>query len=188
MTAYTAALSDDAGVQQDFGFQIHPVPVDFYSLLKTNGEILDPSWSPDGDKIIFAERQRATYSIRTLLVDATPIMETLYTDLYPIGEPRYSPDSFFILFSEQTVLPSEDYPYGQSRIRFMNADGSNVQTIIDDGAANLRPCWSTPNQVAYQYWQYDATPSSEFRIALIDVSGNDRIDMGPGEYPRVVEV
>lgn len=187
MTATVAAFSDSTDISGELNFNLSALPIYIYTLLKPS-ELADPSYSPDGTTLVFTQHIRANYIISTATVEATPTVETLYTSPYPIQDPTYSEDGFFILFGEELTLPSDDFPYGKWRIRYMNSDGSDVVTILDDGNANLHPCWVTPSQIAFQWWQYGATPSSVFHISLIDLAGRGRTDLGEGEYPRLVRV
>lgn len=187
MTAQTATVTDSINVSSSVVIRLVPAPVEVFGVLKPD-EAYDPSWSVDGTSIIFAEHIRATYKISTLNVGATQVKDTLLTTTKRLADPSYSADGYFVLFSEQTVPESDDFPYGIWRLRYMNADGTVVVTILDDGNANLHPCWVTPTQIAFQWWSYGATPSDVFQIAMIDLAGNGRIEMGEGEYPRLVSV
>lgn len=183
----TAALTDGVGIPNALRVRIIPVPLEIFSALKPN-EVYDPAWAPDGTHIIFAEHIRATYKVSTLAIGATQVKTTLLTSMNRLTEPSYSADGYLILFSEQVEPVSVTLPYGTSRLKYMNADGTNVVTILDDGNANLHPAWVTPTQVAFQWWSYGATPSSVFQIAMIDLAGLGRIEMGEGEYPRAVTI
>lgn len=188
MTNQSVTASDTLDISNVVTSRLTPMPHMVLSALKPN-EIYDPSWSPDGKQIIFAEHIRGTYKVTTYLLDvATPHKVEIYTGLLRTADPTFSTDGFRILFAEQTVPVSGSFPYGKWRIRYMNADGTNVVTILDDGNANLHPCWVTPTQVAFQWWSYGATPSTAFHIAMVDLAGNGRIEMGEGEYPRLVVI
>lgn len=187
MTAYTAALTDPLEIEDEFTFSTEPLPVELYSVLKSGGhQVWDPSFSPDGTTVIFAERTNTLYKISTISIGATGSHDILISGANPYADPYYSLDGLFILFSEQISPPSGPMPYGQWALKYMNADGTGVVTILNDGNANVHPCWVTPNQIAFQYWGNGATASSTFQIALVDLAGGGRIEFGEGEYPRAV--
>lgn len=166
MTSYTAALTEEVGVEDVLTHVIEGIPVEIYSSLAPN-EVYDPNWSPDGTRVIFVEHVRAVYQICTILVGATYVKEVLYKSLYPISDPSYSADGYFILFAEETVPPDDTLPYGQHRLRWMKEDGSDVTTILDDGNANMHPTWTTPHQVAFQWW-HEGNQTEFYRSITVD--------------------
>ena len=187
MTDFTATLVDDYGTDDALSVHVAGAPYELYSVYKPN-TLGDPSFSPDGTHVIYTEHFRSNYFISSIALGATQVQTELFISPNPLADPSFSADGFFILFAEQKVLPSVSFPYGKWRLRYMNADGTGVLTILDDGNANMHPCWVTPTQIAFQHWQYGATPSTAFQIALIDLAGNGRMELGEGEYPRVVEI
>lgn len=173
-----------------FGLQSPAAPTSILSVAKPN-VVGDPSFSPDGNTIIYTHLSGATYSIRSLTDwTTTPVDATLFSGPYPLSDPMFSVDGFFILFGEQTVVPGMTYTYGRSRIKYMNASG-DITTILDDGNANLHPVWVTPFQIAFQRWNYGSgatpVPSTAFMITLSDLTGV-LMDLGTGEYPRTAEL
>lgn len=161
----------------------------FFELRSVGKPIVlsDPAFSPDGENVIFVEHVRGTYTICTILRDGSD-QEYIYSSDFPIIDPTYSADGFFVLFAEQVEAESVDATYGVWRLRYMKQDGTDVTTILDDGNANLHPSWITPTQIAFQWWYYGATPSSAWNVAMIDLIGQSRIEMGEGEYPRLVSI
>jgi len=181
---YTYGTADRVGIEGSLHCVLRPIPVEVFSILKPDA-VYDPSYHPDGTQIIFVEHVRAVYRIVTVTVGATVVRNTLYSSLFPLQDPTFSEDGFFVLFSEEKTLPSGGAPKGVWRVRYVGVNDRIVNTIIDDGAANMHPCWVSSSQVAFQTWQYGATPSSEFQISVCDLTGRGRIDLGPGEYPRL---
>lgn len=187
MTAQNTTPTNILDIGETVKGKLTPSPLEIFSALKPN-KVSDPSFSTDGLRVIFTEEIRATFKISTILIHATPIKTTLLTGQKRFADPTYSADGFFILFAEEKTPTSATYPHGQWRLKYMNSDGTNVVTILDDGNANMHPCWITPTQIAFQWWHYGATPSSAFHIALIDLAGQGRKEMGEGEYPRMISI
>lgn len=182
----TASIAETVGVEASLRTMTFPAPLEIYSVTKPD-LVTDPSYSPDGTTIIFVETIGVTtYSISTITIGATVVYTNVYEGALPFSHPTFSQDMFFILFAEQTLAPDMANPQGQWALRYMQADGNNTVTILDDGNANINPVWVTPTQIAFQHWDYGATPGSAWQISLIDVAGQGRMDLGEGEYPRTV--
>lgn len=161
------------------------MPTTYHSVTKPD-LIADPSYSPDGTRIIFVEKIGSTWKISTVTTGATLIHEVLLTSSNQLAEPSFSADGNFILYAEMTGPVSGPSPYGEWALKYVEEAVMNPVTILDDGMGNLHPVWVTPTQIAFQHWQYGATPSTEFQLALIDVAGQGRVELGEGEYPRTV--
>ena len=157
--------------------------MDIYTVTKPN-TVADPSYSPDGSLIIFVEKIGSTYKISTIDQVATQTHTVLQSGSQRYADPYYSPNGQLIVFAVQTGAVSGPNPYGQWALKYMFSDGTGLSTILDDGNSNIHPCWVTPTQIAFQYWTNGV--STEFEIALIDVAGQGRVNVGPGEYPRGV--
>lgn len=157
--------------------------MDIYTVTKPD-VAGDPSYSSDGSRVIFVEKIGSTWKISTLTLGATPVHTVLQSGSAEYAEPHYSPDGRYILYSQLVGAVSGPHPYGQWALKYMTAAGSDVTAILNDGNANLHPCWITPTQIAFQYWTYGT--STSFQIALIDLAGNGRMNIGEGEYPRGV--
>lgn len=169
---------------------VHPRIGIIYSVLKTD-QVGDPSFSPDGQTVIFVESIRSTNKISTIGLDGTP-RGVLYTSQLPLADPYYSEDGYFVAFAEQTAPIDGTFIYGKWRLKYMNADGTGVVTILDDGNANMHPFWTTPNQIAFQSWDYtpatvtyqgtvlDDDPLVYFRLG--EVSGTTVTDSSGNGY------
>lgn len=142
----------------------------------------DPSFSPDGNNVIFVEKVSSTYKISRVSSSGGG-HTVLQSGALPYSDPIYSPDGDFIAFAVRT---SATGTYGEWALQYMSADGTGLTTVLDDGNANLHPTWATPTQLTFQTFRYGT--DSTFQISVIDLAGNGRIDIGTGEYPRVVAV
>jgi Tol biopolymer transport system component len=148
--------------------------------------VADPSYSPDGSLIVFVEKIGSTWKLSTLTTGATQTHAVLVSGSNPYADPMFSADGFFVLYAEQVGVVSGPEPYGQWALKYIDVSTLEVVTILNDGNANMHPTWATATQVAFQNWQYGATPSTAFQVSLIDLAGQGRKDLGEGEYPRVV--
>lgn len=154
-----------------------------YSVTKPDF-VADPSYSPDGSKVIFVEKLGSTYNISTITNEATPTHTVLIDGPLPYADPYYSVDGNFIIFTTQVAGVTELHPYGVWSIFYMYADGTGLTTVLDDGNANIHPCWVTPIQIGFQFWAYGV--SETFQIGLVDLAGQGRVELGAGSYPRTV--
>lgn len=160
-------------------------PYEIYSVTKPD-ILADPSWHPDGTSLIFAERIGSDWNIATMNIGATPNHTVLLTDVTPFGDPMWSADGNFILFSAQTLAPDMTHPKGVWDLIYMRNDGSDIRTIVSDGNANIHAVWVSPTQIAFQWWANGATPADVSWVSLVNINGLGRIDLGEGEYPRTV--
>lgn len=156
-----------------------PDPTVVYSTTKPD-VCGDPSFSPDGTTVVFTETLGSDDNISTVTLGATQVY-TVLANGQPWGDPTYSSDGFFILFSFQDAAPDMTNPYGLWGIAYMYSTGLNPLQIVVSDAANLHPVWVAPTQIAWQWWD-----GSVFQLALCDLAGQGRMDIGEGEYPRTV--
>jgi TolB protein len=104
------------------------------SISKNNTDDRYPVWSPDGDKIAYANSDG-----QICLIEISKITKTITTSkCFPnyVAEnscPSWSPDSTQIAFVSKIY---NDYKY-----YVMNLDGSNVHPLVDDPAY----VWKQPN-------------------------------------------
>ena len=114
--------------------------------------IIDPAFNPAGDRLIFVcddsivtipNTQASTTEPQILVGDWTTL-RTLAADAGAVGnyDPYYSPDGTRIAWLQKVT----DLRW---RIKIMDADGSDVATVIDDGNINSMPMWSSDGQWLY---------------------------------------
>lgn len=159
--------------------------MDVYTVAKPD-RLSDPSYNTDGTAVLFVELIGSTYKISTLTLGATPVHTVLQSGSAAYADPYYSPNGQYIIFTVQTGAVSGPHPYGQWAIKYIAANGTGLSTVLNDGNANIHPCWLTPTQIAFQYWEYGV--STAWQIALIDLAGQGRSNVGDGEYPRGVNL
>lgn len=143
---------------------------------------LDPSFSPDGTKVVFTELVGSTYGIARV-TSAGASYTQLKTGSNLLADPTYSPDGTHILYAEKTGVIDGGHPYGQWALKYMPAAGGIATTILSTSNANLHPVWITDDLIAFQLFRYGT--DSLFKIASIGIDGSGLAVLGTGEYPDV---
>ncbi len=130
-------------------------------VLNASSTDFEPTWSPDGTKIIFWSSRVGAPQI--FLVDADGANLTQLTNGGPSFYPSFSPDGTKILFHTVGV-----------GIRTMLPDGTNIEAIA--GTINAqRPRWS-PDGTKIVYNQ-GAGGSSYWQIFTMDTDGSNKTNI-----------
>jgi CSLREA domain-containing protein len=157
------------------------------STINTNPQAadqdLEPSWSPDGTKIVFHRIHRPggvlTHNIFSINADGTNLAQlTNSTSAETNGsysEPDYSPDGTKITFIKKSGSVSS--------IMVMNADGSNL-TAVSTPASVLglaQPRWS-PDGTKIAFIETFWSGSSYRRLIVINADGTGRRQIREGLF------
>lgn len=94
-----------------------------------------PSWSPDGTKLLFSQAVSSQVHIFRINIDGTDSTEITSTGVY--YDPEYSPDGTKII----ALFASTD-----DEIYIMDADGSDVVNITNNGVDEREANWSPNGQ------------------------------------------
>jgi TolB protein len=96
-----------------------------------NGQAWDPSWSPDGTRIVFARQTPPNRDAEIWVMNADGTNQTRLTFEAPQDtDPAWSPDGTKIVWTR----------YNQ-RLWVMNADGSGQAQLTPDGVPGNNPDW-----------------------------------------------
>lgn len=98
----------------------------------------NPSFSPDGSKIVFGSVRDGVGDIYMINADGTNLKRLTNTSAYE-GEPNFSPDGSKIVFISERDNSSN------GEIYMMNADGSNQKRLTFSKFYNFNPSFSHDN-------------------------------------------
>ncbi|MDX9972681.1 MAG: DPP IV N-terminal domain-containing protein [FCB group bacterium] len=100
----------------------------------------EPSFSPDGKKIVFVSRRTKNNDVWLMNVDGSAQTQ-LTTDEKDDENPRFSPDGKHIVFASKRT--------GNFDIWVMDVDGRNLRQLTSSPADETQPCWSVGGYLYY---------------------------------------
>jgi hypothetical protein len=162
-------------------------------LMAAGNACVDPSYSPDGTKIVFAEAVGGVPRISTVASGGsflTPPTVLVSGGVLSWWDPYYSPDGTQIAALCKTGNVNA---FGEWGIKKFTDAGASVTTVIDDGNINSKPSWTADGRsVVFHRLTYPVTTT--FQLYTIDVDGTDLAPVQyaaanvNGEYPRVLTI
>lgn len=147
------------------------------------GTNIDPSFSPDGETVIFVGCPRSVCfpdDYELYVVPATGgEVHRLTDDGLRDHDPYYSPDGREIAWLTQT---SEDglHPGGSWNIRRAAADGSDVRMVTDDRNINSKPEWSRDGSTIF-FHRLDVRNADVFSVFSISPDGTGMREVTAGQ-------
>jgi len=136
----------------------------------------DPTWSPDGTRIVFSSYNLTEYNSNIYVVDADGKNLTKLTDTSKCNEtdPDWSPDGTRIVFSSYNITE------GESNIYVMDSDGSNLTQLTNTSELSEgRPAWF-PDGTRIMF-----SESSYIYVMNADGSNQKRLESLPVSSPKL---
>ena len=125
-------------------------------IIASTAEDSMPSYSPDGQRIVFGSKRSGTAEIYVAAPDGSSVVQL--TSMTPdTGSPRWSPDGKQIVFDSRHE--------GHSDIYVINADGGAPRRLTNGPNENETPSWSkdgrwifytVENEGRYEIWKISA--------------------------------
>jgi dipeptidyl aminopeptidase/acylaminoacyl peptidase len=171
-TQFVFAVSQKTpmGEQQDDLYIVNRNGMNMRWLTRTDGIEAEPSWSPDGSRILFSRTFDNRTDLWTINVDgtgATNLTANLPATLSAIRNPAWSPDGGRIAFVAAQG--------GQHHIWTMNVNGSNVAQLTTQGAFNVSPTWSpSGDRIAFTEFN-SATPENGWDVMIVAATGGSGV-------------
>jgi Tol biopolymer transport system component len=130
-------------------------------LTDIRGMEWDPSWSPDGTRIVFSSDVGGDFEINVIDLESSQITKLTDNAFYD-GRPHWSPDGDQILF--------ESDQDGDWEIYTMDIDGGNVRAITENATGDWLANWSPDG-----HWiVYVSNHDGDDEIYIIGVDGKDQ--------------
>ncbi len=131
-----------------------------------------PSYSPDGSKIVFS--REAQYPVQLWVMNSDGSGQIQLTTS-PVGcyNPRYSPDGQMIVFGRAPATATSG-PLPPAEMVVMNADGSNLRTVLSDPQGDIIPSW--------QWLAHPAPPGPPTNVTATGGRGAARVSWTPSWY------
>ncbi|MGH9256089.1 MAG: hypothetical protein ACRD3C_16135 [Vicinamibacterales bacterium] len=130
-------------------------------------EIYNPSWSPDGQRLVFSGLKGGLSDL-FLYSMATGRVEQLTADVYADLHPAWSPDGRAIaLTTDRFTSRIDDLSFGALRIGLLDVGSGVIRPLLMDGstAKQVSPQWAPDGGAVYFISDRDAT-SNVYRVDL----------------------
>jgi Tol biopolymer transport system component len=131
------------------------------------GEIYNPSWSPDGTRIVFSAMKSGASNLFVYSVadgSVTQLTDDEFADLHP----AWSPDGKTIAFASDRFTTSlEDLTFGPVRIALMDVGTKVIRPLTDstEDGKQISPQWSPDGKAIYYVADSDGV-SNIYRVEL----------------------
>jgi Tol biopolymer transport system component len=142
-----------------------------------NGEMRNPSWSPDGKWVVYQKYSSKARPQNESLFSRDPEFELVYSDPFP----AFSQDGKKLALSDKLGLND---PGALPTLSVMDVDGGNVKHIFhQEGALVVQPEWSpTGDWIAFGAGFYFVNRSRPATLMMARPDGSElrELSKGPG--------
>jgi Tol biopolymer transport system component len=135
--------------------------------LATLGEIYNPSWSPDGTRLVFSGLAGGLSDLFVFTI-ATRTLGRLTTDAYADLHPAWSPDGGSIAFATDRFTSSlEDLRFGALRVGILRLATREMRPASPDASRGkqINPQWAPDSRSLYYVSDRDGI-SNVFRVEI----------------------
>lgn len=152
-------------------------------LSASDGYDAEATVSPKGDKIVFTSTRDGDPEIYTMNLDGTGVKRLTFSRGYD-GGPFFTPDGAGIVFRASRPKSAEELAGYQElvsehlvrpstlEIFIMNADGSGMRQITDNGSANFAPFMHPDGKRIIFSSNMDARNPRNFDLYIINTDGS----------------
>lgn len=113
------------------------------NLTDQPGNHLSPSWSPDGEQLVFVSDRTGSTELYVMNADGSDLRQITDTGWHKEA-PHWSPDGEQIMFA--CYPDTRSGGQADSQICVVNTDGSNLRSLSEDGIGGYDPAWSPDGQ------------------------------------------
>jgi Tol biopolymer transport system component len=136
--------------------------------LRELGEVYNPSWSPDGSRIVFSALKGGVSDLYVYTLE-TGELRQLTADVFADLHPAWSPDGQTIAFATDRFTSDVDaLRFGSMRIGLLDLQTGLVKPLVEDAAnvKQINPQWGPQGHALYFVSDRDGI-SNVYRMELV---------------------